>query len=39
MKQFGFNSSKDDVEQIIKKIDTDGNGTIELEEFMAFIAG
>ena len=38
MKQFDFNSSKDDVELIIKKIDTDGNGTIELDEFLNFIA-
>jgi len=38
MKQFDFNSSEDDVELIIKKIDTDGNGTIELDEFINFIA-
>ena len=38
MKQFQFNSSEDDIQQIIKKIDTDNSGTIELDEFLNFAA-
>ncbi len=38
MKQFQFNMSDDDIKTIIKKIDTDGNGTIELHEFLNFIS-
>ena len=30
MKQFDFNSTDDDIKLIIKKIERDGNGTIEL---------
>jgi Ca2+-binding EF-hand superfamily protein len=38
MKQFDFNTTETDIANIIKKIDKDGNGTIELEEFLDFIA-
>lgn len=30
MKKFHMNPSEEDIKIIIKKIDTDGNGTIEL---------
>lgn len=38
MKKFQFNASEEDVNVIIKNIDTDGNGTIELHEFLNFIS-
>lgn len=38
MKQFGFNSTEEEIHNIIGKIDTDHNGTIELNEFLNFIA-
>ena len=31
MKQFGFNAEEEDVKQIVKKIDLDNSGTIELD--------
>ena len=31
MKQFQFNSSEEDIQQIIQKIDLDKSGTIELD--------
>lgn len=38
MKQFQFNASEEDIKIIISNIDTDGNGTIELHEFLNFIS-
>lgn len=37
MKQFGFEASEELVKNMINKIDVDGNGTIELTEFLNFI--
>lgn len=38
MKKFALNPSEEEVNTMIKKIDTDGSGTIELPEFLNFIA-
>lgn len=37
MKQFGFDVNDDLVKNMIKKIDLDGNGFIELQQFLNFI--
>lgn len=37
MKQFGFQASEEDVAAMMQSIDKDKNGTIELEEFLAFL--
>jgi len=34
MKKFGFNNSEEDIEKMIKELDKDGNGTIELNEYI-----
>jgi Ca2+-binding EF-hand superfamily protein len=34
MRSFGFEISKSEVKAMMKIIDTDGNGTIELDEYI-----
>lgn len=38
MKQFGYSTTEEDIKSIIKNIDQDNSGTIELDEFLNFIA-
>jgi len=38
MKQFGYSTTEEDIKSIIKTIDLDNSGTIELDEFLNFIA-
>ena len=35
MRKLGFNPTEDDLRNIIKEVDTDENGTIEISEFLA----
>ena len=37
MKQFGFEAKEELVKSMIKNIDVDNNGTIELHEFLTYI--
>ena len=38
MKALGIYLKKDAVKEMMKKVDKDGSGTIELDEFMALMA-
>ena len=34
MKKFGFNASEEDIEKMVKELDKDGNGKIDLNEYL-----
>jgi Ca2+-binding EF-hand superfamily protein len=38
MKALGIYLKKDEVKEMMKRVDKDGSGTIELDEFMALMA-
>lgn len=37
MRSFGFEISKSEVKAMMKLVDTDGNGTIEIDEYITVI--
>lgn len=37
IKQLGQNPSEEDVQEMIKEVDTDRNGTVEFNEFLALM--
>ena len=39
MRALGFAPKKDEISKMLGDLDTDGNGTVEYEEFEALMAG
>ena len=37
MKALGYNCSKNDLNRLVKQVDFDGSGFLELEEFMTLV--